>query len=454
LPRMLNDFLGGPFGESFPPTRLAFSDPDRHGWSRFDKTLIRYGHVRRGMLGIQMRAVTPKMAASAGLSEPEGVEVENLTTENGPAAKAGIRAHDIILAVRGVPIKTLGEFVETVGRTAPGSQADILLLRNHQQQHVTVTVGELPQGAKPRYRFVAWENHALSEPGRIDETADHEFLFGMCLAEDKACNAAVEAMRNSWSAGVRQVPTPWGGLLTTWSWLLLAAGACFIIGWRRRRTDAHVAIVVAFIGVVLFSASLTGLTAPDVVHTVYDVDIVNGERLLAVAILAAAACSVGIIGWVTIRRRGEEYAARALRLVIGLNLSLLILGGIFQSLQLSSESAESSSVSKGLLVIAALSWEIAASGSITNRMTRYLPRGSRLLLFLAYALLVAVSTFMFFPSRYRQIHVHAFNPDEYILVGMVLLGIPIMFAAFVIRSAALLGTRKIDGGDGRVVSGR
>jgi hypothetical protein len=122
---------------------------------------------------------------------------------------------------------------------------------------------------------------------------------------------------------------------------------------------------------------------------------------------------------------------------------MLVLYNAFEALDYSSDTAEHSNIAKGLLVIAALTWEITASGSLTNVATRYLPRASRMLLFLAYVLLVAVMVFILFSGRYLEMTLAAFNPEGYILKGIILLGVPLIFAGFAIRMAGLLRRRHV-----------
>ena len=56
------------------------------------------GVVTRGALGVQIQALTPSMADALGLPQAKGVLVAQ-TEPDGPAAKAGIRPGDVIVAV-------------------------------------------------------------------------------------------------------------------------------------------------------------------------------------------------------------------------------------------------------------------------------------------------------------------------------------------------------------------
>src|SRR3981189_408439 len=62
------------------------------------------GRVPRGWIGVQIQPVTPEIAENIGLKKAEGALVSD-PQANGPAAKAGILAGDVITQVNGAPVK-------------------------------------------------------------------------------------------------------------------------------------------------------------------------------------------------------------------------------------------------------------------------------------------------------------------------------------------------------------
>jgi serine protease Do len=62
------------------------------------------GSVERGWLGIRIQPVTPEIAESLGLDEPEGALIASVN-ENSPAEKAGLRQGDVILGFDNEKIK-------------------------------------------------------------------------------------------------------------------------------------------------------------------------------------------------------------------------------------------------------------------------------------------------------------------------------------------------------------
>ncbi len=79
--------------------------------------------VTRGWIGVQIQPVTPDIADSLGLKKAEGALVAE-PQANSPAAKAGIKAGDVITQVNGEPVKDSRDLAKTIGAMAPGAKID------------------------------------------------------------------------------------------------------------------------------------------------------------------------------------------------------------------------------------------------------------------------------------------------------------------------------------------
>jgi len=106
--------------------------------------LKQYGHVSRGMIGVQIQNIDRAMAQSLGLPGAEGALVANVTPGSG-ADKAGVQVQDVILAFDGHAIDQSSDLPPLVGNTKPGTKADLKIFRAGKTLTVPVTVGELPQ---------------------------------------------------------------------------------------------------------------------------------------------------------------------------------------------------------------------------------------------------------------------------------------------------------------------
>jgi serine protease Do len=100
------------------------------------------GYVERGKVGIAFQPVTPELARGLGLSSPEGALVAEVEP-NGPAARAGIRPRDVIVAVDGNPIRHAEELPRNVARHAPGATITLTYLRGDKRLEAKTTLDAL-----------------------------------------------------------------------------------------------------------------------------------------------------------------------------------------------------------------------------------------------------------------------------------------------------------------------
>jgi serine protease Do len=108
------------------------------------------GRVVRGWLGVIVQTVTPDLAKSFGLEQKEGALVADIDLK-GPAAKAGIKKGDIIIAFNGTPIREMDQLPLLVAQTPVGSKGELTIIRDGKKISKTVEIGELQdeEGAGP-----------------------------------------------------------------------------------------------------------------------------------------------------------------------------------------------------------------------------------------------------------------------------------------------------------------
>src|SRR5919109_1571123 len=119
---------------------IGFAIPSNMARNVMDQ-LVKSGKVHRGQLGAAIQPMTPELASSFGLSEVRGVLV-NAVTPNGPGARAGIRRGDVILAFNGTPVDDGNTLRNQVASTMPGTEVNLTILRDRQEQQVRVKLGE------------------------------------------------------------------------------------------------------------------------------------------------------------------------------------------------------------------------------------------------------------------------------------------------------------------------
>jgi serine protease Do/serine protease DegQ len=108
--------------------------------------LIRFGTVKRGLLGVNIYTVTPDIAQSLGLKEATGALVSQVV-EGSPADKAGLRPGDVITSVNGSAVKSNTELRNAIGLLRVGEKVEIGILRDGQPRKVTALIAETPNEA-------------------------------------------------------------------------------------------------------------------------------------------------------------------------------------------------------------------------------------------------------------------------------------------------------------------
>ena len=108
------------------------------------ESVVATGRVVRPFLGVQvLGAVTPAIARANDLPADRGVMVA--PSPNGPAARAGVREGDIIVAVDGREVRSAPELLEAIRRHKPGDQIRLRIVRARgAATEVTATLTERP----------------------------------------------------------------------------------------------------------------------------------------------------------------------------------------------------------------------------------------------------------------------------------------------------------------------
>ncbi|MDZ7851759.1 MAG: DegQ family serine endoprotease [Halomonas sp.] len=101
------------------------------------------GYVSRGWLGVSIQPVSKDLAESFGMEQAEGALIAELEP-SGPAADSGLQAGDVILEVNGQEVDRSTTLPRLIGETVPGEDVELSVLRDGQQETITVEVGEWP----------------------------------------------------------------------------------------------------------------------------------------------------------------------------------------------------------------------------------------------------------------------------------------------------------------------
>ena len=157
--------------------------------------LVKYGTVKRGLLGVSIYTVTPDIAQSLGLKDTNGALVSEVV-QGSPADKAGLKPGDVITSINGQNVKSSTELQNAIGLLRVGDRVDVGFIRDGKPRRVSASIAETPAVGAAR------------SGDESDETPDiHRGLVGAQLAD--APNAggvlvrAVESGSPAAQAGLR-----------------------------------------------------------------------------------------------------------------------------------------------------------------------------------------------------------------------------------------------------------
>ena len=119
---------------------IGFAIPVNMARSVMDQ-LLKFGAVKRGLLGVNIYAVTPDIAQSLGLDSATGALVSQVI-EGSAADKAGIRTGDVITSVNGQPVKSHAELRNAIGLLRVGDKVDVGLVRDGKPRRVTAVIAD------------------------------------------------------------------------------------------------------------------------------------------------------------------------------------------------------------------------------------------------------------------------------------------------------------------------
>src|ERR1700678_3185934 len=103
--------------------------------------LIKYGQVKRGVLGVVLYNVTPDIAKEFGVGESSGALVAGVAPGSA-AERACVKVGDIIISINGVAMKSARELRNAIGMLRIGDKVEIGLLRDGKPRKVTALIAE------------------------------------------------------------------------------------------------------------------------------------------------------------------------------------------------------------------------------------------------------------------------------------------------------------------------
>ncbi len=128
-------------------------------------------------IGVECREAPPELKSQLGLAEDEGLLVVHLTAE-GPAAKAGLKRHDIIVSAGDDKLKRVPDLIKAVN-AADGKEMSLKIIRAGKEQTIAVTPAERPKEdsqiiARPGPGFMFTPSSPPELPDDVTVTVIHK----------------------------------------------------------------------------------------------------------------------------------------------------------------------------------------------------------------------------------------------------------------------------------------
>ncbi len=133
----INTAILGPNGGN---VGIGFAIPSNMVKNLTDQ-ILKYGEVKRGMLGVQGGEITSDLAEALGYESSKGAFVSQVMPKSA-ADKAGLKAGDIIVSLNGKQIDTFGELRAKVATLGAGKEITLGVVRDGKNKTFKVKLGE------------------------------------------------------------------------------------------------------------------------------------------------------------------------------------------------------------------------------------------------------------------------------------------------------------------------
>ena len=142
---------------------IAFAVPAHTALQVVDQ-LKKSGSVSRGWLGVKIQNIDEDTAAALGLPDAKGALVSEVTG-GGPAADAGLKAQDAIVAVNADKIADSKDLARKIADLSPDTTVDVKVWRGSGEQSVKVKLGKFPGTSEEIAKLEQGEAPAEEEEG-------------------------------------------------------------------------------------------------------------------------------------------------------------------------------------------------------------------------------------------------------------------------------------------------
>ena len=168
------------FSQSGGSVGIGFAIPVNQAKSVVTQ-LVASGKVTRGWLGVTIQPLTAELAKGFNVTEGTGALVAGVQ-DGSPAARAGVKAGDIITHYDGQKVATSADLPKLVAATVVGRQVPVTVVREGKKVALNVTVAQMDEPGQP---VVAQAEEAKGPLGLTVETVTPSIAKELKLSEPR-----------------------------------------------------------------------------------------------------------------------------------------------------------------------------------------------------------------------------------------------------------------------------
>jgi serine protease Do len=113
---------------------------------------VMFGETGGSYLGVDIDEITPERVKALNLKEERGVEI-TMVDQDAPAAKAGLKEHDVVVEFNGQRVEGSEQFVRYIHETPAGRTVTLGIIRGGQSMTLKATLGSRMEKIKKQYSY-------------------------------------------------------------------------------------------------------------------------------------------------------------------------------------------------------------------------------------------------------------------------------------------------------------
>jgi Do/DeqQ family serine protease len=169
----INTAIFGPNGGN---VGIGFAIPSNMMKSLVDQ-IIKFGEVRRGLLGIMGQDIDSGLADAMNLDVNQGAFVSEVQPDSA-AYNGGIKAGDIITEINGISVASFQELRAKVASRGAGAKLELRVLRKGERKKINVILGDATQNV-----VVAKEIHPALEGATLTNGKSEQGDNGVVISD-------------------------------------------------------------------------------------------------------------------------------------------------------------------------------------------------------------------------------------------------------------------------------